>query len=280
MKLFVKRISLFFFFPAAMLAIGFLCGILFMNYFYPGKSPKAQEQEAPSTEWQQIALDNLEQPKNQAQGADNGVGGNEGTDSIVGLSGAETEGNSVNEMSVNGGDAVVSEEAGTLADRAYNEGESPAAPVSATSEKLTADTEYVLEETDVRNHTVVETSLNLPIMYIGMDREQFLAAMELYETSPPLAELERGFISLEVLSFSAEKVVVQMNYEYTQPTKSFYIKAENGFLVVYLEDQETVYMCPNIRLDELPERVQQDIINVMFVPDEERLYDFLETYSS
>ena len=62
--------------------------------------------------------------------------------------------------------------------------------------------------------SVISTGLlpwKLPDKYVGMNREQFLEAMELYEAFPPLSEMERGFVSLEVLSFSRKRVVVQMN---------------------------------------------------------------------
>lgn len=152
--------------------------------------------------------------------------------------------------------------------------------VSVSSETLSVDTEYVLEETDIVNNTVVETSWRIPDKYVGMDREQFLVAMESYEAFPPLSEMERGFVGLEVLSFSREKVVVQMNYQYLQPSICFYLAVNNNEVVVYLEDMETVYINTGIALETLPEEIQMDIIQMMWIEDEESLYDFLETYSS
>ncbi len=38
-------------------------------------------------------------------------------------------------------------------------------------ETLCVDTEYVLEETDILNHTVVETTWRLPDKYVGLNRE-------------------------------------------------------------------------------------------------------------
>lgn len=145
---------------------------------------------------------------------------------------------------------------------------------------LNADTAYVLEETDLRDQSVVETRWSLPVKYIGMDRQGFLEAMEVYEAAPPLQELERGFVGLEVLSFSEEEVVVQMNYDYVEPSQSFYLMVRNNFIVVCLEDQKTIYMETGILLKDLPEQLQQDIIQIMLIPDEESLYDFLENYSS
>lgn len=152
--------------------------------------------------------------------------------------------------------------------------------VAAAEETLCVDTEYVLEETDVTNHSVVETSLRIPDKYIGMNREKFLEAMENYEAFPPLSEQERGFIGLEVISFSRERVVIQMNYRYVQPSLSFYLGVYDNEVLVYLEDLETVYIETDIRLETLPEELQTEIIQMMWLEDEEALYDFLENYSS
>lgn len=152
--------------------------------------------------------------------------------------------------------------------------------VSAKPETLCVETQYVLEEKDVYGNTTLETTRKLPQKYIGMDREQFLAAMEVYQSFPPLSEQERGFVGLEVLSFSRERVVVQMNYKYVKSDGNFYLMVYNNEVVVYLEDKQTVYIETGIQLDALPEELQHEIINVLFIEKQEDLYDFLETYSS
>ncbi len=151
---------------------------------------------------------------------------------------------------------------------------------ASSGETLSVDTEYVLEETDLIRQTVVETTWKLPSRYVGMNREQFLEAMETYGNYPPLSELERGFVGLEVLSFSRERVVVQMNYEYLQPSEGFYLAVLDNEVVVYLEDQKTVYINTGLKLEQLPEKIQMEIIQMMWVENQEQLYDFLETYSS
>ena len=145
---------------------------------------------------------------------------------------------------------------------------------------LNQDTEYVLQEMDTGSGTVVEFSYSLPSKYLGMNRDSFVEAMDAYAQSPPLKEVERGFVGLEVLAFSPEKVVVQMNYNFVEPTENFYICVEENYIVVYLEDKETVYMHTDILLENLPEAVQYQIMTYMYVKGEEDLYHFLETYSS
>ncbi len=248
-----KSFSMMFLYPVMLLGSGFLMGAWFVDYYYPGMTSgyeNALLQERDGSDGAgalQEAGDNKVQ-----QGTDK--------DSAASVEASQAAKNSGAE------------------DMTGAQGDS--AQTSVIRDRLNADTAYVLEETDLRSDSVVETTWKLPAKYIGMNRAQFLEAMMSYEASPPLEELQRGFVSLEVLSFSPQKVVVQMNYDYPEPLGSFYLTVENNYVVVYQEDRSTVYMDTDILLKELPEDVQQEIIQVMYVPDEESLYNFLENYSS
>ncbi|MBD5461217.1 MAG: hypothetical protein HDR26_09810 [Lachnospiraceae bacterium] len=156
----------------------------------------------------------------------------------------------------------------------------PAMETVKKEDVLTADTDYVLREVDVRKGTSVETVWGVPERYMGMNRETFIAAMENYAASPPLQELERGFTGVEVVSFSASRVVVEVHYAYVEPSEGFYLGVNRNYIVVYLDDMETVYLNTDILLEALPERIQQQIMGYMYIEDEEALYHFLESYSS
>ena len=153
-------------------------------------------------------------------------------------------------------------------------------PVSNNEEKVTADTSYVVLEKDMDSGKIVKAKYALPEKYIGLTREQLLEQLLLVEANPPLTELERGFVSLELISFSKEQIQVQMNYQYVEPTGSFYIMAYDHYIVVMLDDKKTVFLSTNIKLSDLPVDIQQDIMRGLFIPNEESLYDFLERYTS
>lgn len=239
---FVKRISLFFLYPVVMLGLGFYGGVVSSHFFYPGEqAPESRDaQETPAPE--PVMGEPLDAPES-------------GLDYDL----AQT---AKDDMTPSAAQEEASVEA------------------AAILETLSVDTEYVLEETNILDQSVVETTWRLPPQYVGMNRNQFLEAMELYEAHPPLSEMERGFINLEVLAFSRKRVVVQMNYRYVQPSASFYLAVFDNEVVVYLEDKRTVYINTEIPLPSLPEDLQQEIIQMMWVPDEESLYNFLENYSS
>lgn len=74
--------------------------------------------------------------------------------------------------------------------------------------------------------------------------------------------------------------MVRMDYKFVQPSSSFYLAVYDNKVVVYLEDMQTVYIETDIRLDSLPATLQQNIIDMMWIRDEEELYSFLENYSS
>ena len=71
-----------------------------------------------------------------------------------------------------------------------------------------------------------------------------------------------------------------MNYRYVQPTASFFLAAYDNKVIVYLEDGKTIFMKTDISLDSLPEELQSEIIRMMWVEDQETLYDILEGYTS
>lgn len=247
---FVKGISLFVIYPLVMLGLGFFSGIWAYRFFYPGYGNDSVE------------LKNIDRQEYVLQQSSDII-------DVIDENADKVSESAVKEESEPDG--------GVVSDESENMDSIAAASVSET---LTADTEYVLEETDVLKNTVVETVWSLPHKYIGMNREQFLDSIETYGENPPLSELERGFIGLEVLSFSKERVVIQMNYKYVQPGEGFYLAAYDNEVIVYLEDMETVYINTGIMLDMLPENIQTQIMQMMWMPDEESLYGFLEAYSS
>ena len=145
---------------------------------------------------------------------------------------------------------------------------------------LTSDTQYVIIETDLRDGSSVETTWEVPEKYIGMDRDSFVEAMAEYEQSPPLEEQTRGFISVEVRSFSRKKVVIRKNYFFVEADRHFYLTVQDNYVVVMCEDLQTVYMNTSILLTNLPDRLQTEVLLNKYIENEKELYDFLEAYSS
>ena len=144
---------------------------------------------------------------------------------------------------------------------------------------VTADTRYLLEMVDLSKGTVTESEETIPVMYIGLNREELLEALSAYEENPPLTEQEQGFESVELTAFSKDRVAVCKYYKEKEP-QGFYLMVADHFIVVYEKDRSTLYMNTDILMERLPESLQREIMEGKLVESEEELYLFLESYSS
>lgn len=209
-----KKIGLFFVYPAALIAVGFMAHWKIQDYFYQGNS----EQEEMYVQIESSSVPETIQ---------------------------ETQ---------------------------------EAAQLSQTI--LTCDTIYVVKSHDLKDNSNSLEEEPLPEKYIGMNREQFLAEMELYAKSPSLSDQNKGFVSLNVERFSDKEVVVQKIYESKEKPTEFYLAVVNNYVVVYEKDKKTVYMATGIPLKSLSDDLAREIMQFKYIANEEELYNFLESYSS
>lgn len=164
---------------------------------------------------------------------------------------------------------------------AVEEKEQPQIEVSVSEEPVvTANTQYILQEYDALNMKVNETETNAPDKYIGLNREMLAEEIESYNQNPSLTDLEKGFIYMELVSFSGKRIVVRKSYEPVEEIKGFFLLNENHYVVVYNKSLSDVYMNTNILVEDLPQKLQEEIINMKYIEDEGELYNFLESYSS
>lgn len=166
-----------------------------------------------------------------------------------------------------------------LDEKEENEEEQVIETAAADIPVVTADTRYLVEQVDLDKGTVTESEETVPVMYIGLNREELLEAISAYDENPPLTEQEKGFETIELTSFSRDRVVVCKYYKEKEP-EGFYLMVADHFIVVYEEDRSTIYMNTDILLDLLPDSLQREIMEGKYVASEEELYLFLESYSS
>lgn len=145
---------------------------------------------------------------------------------------------------------------------------------------VNANTRYVLEQYDSVSGESSEAEAVMPDKFIGLNREKLVDEIEEYNRNPSLTDLEQGFTYMELVSFSAGRVVVRKSYELEEEEKGFFLLNENHYVVVYDHSLSNVYMDTEILVENLPESLQEEILNMKFVEDEKELYQFLETYTS
>ena len=63
---------------------------------------------------------------------------------------------------------------------------------------VTADTTYLIEEINLADGSIREKQEEVPVKYIGLDRESLIKELESYDRNPPLSEQEMGFETIEL----------------------------------------------------------------------------------
>lgn len=147
---------------------------------------------------------------------------------------------------------------------------------SSRRQTTTCDTVFMIKNCYEDGSVKEAIEEALPEQYIGMDREAFIAAMEVFKTMPGLKEKQKGFLSLEIESFSPEKIVVKKYYK----VKNSYLAAKDHQVIVLSEDKSTCTMETGIYLKNIPEELAEKIIHLMPLKNEEELNNFLVSYSS
>ena len=61
---------------------------------------------------------------------------------------------------------------------------------------------------------------------------------------------------------------------------AYYLKELHGYVAVYLQDGTTLYETTSLSVNNLPDEVQQNLKNGIYLKSAEELYGFLENYSS
>lgn len=176
---------------------------------------------------------------------------------------------------------------------------------SASQEHVTCDTIYTVSEYDLSTGRQEVYHELLPAAIIGMNRQQLVEWLDDYNLSASLEDLEDGFLSMELLSFSPQEIRVRKRVESVaepqpepidQPRQLIQgeeiqtvsgnngvygcILAQEGLLTVYDGMRRHVILYTDISLFDLPEDVQQEILEGKNVASEQELYNLLESYSS
>lgn len=145
---------------------------------------------------------------------------------------------------------------------------------------ITTDTIYMVEEVNLADGTIFEKEEEIPVKYIGLDRDRLIEELKLYEQNPPLSDLKQGFETIELSAFSKDRVVVCKYYRREKENNGYYLMVANHYVIVYEEDKETVHMNTDILLESLSDELQKEIMEGKYMENEQALYNFLESYSS
>ncbi|MCM1182270.1 MAG: hypothetical protein NC337_02720 [Roseburia sp.] len=154
-----------------------------------------------------------------------------------------------------------------------------ASQVQSVPVVTTKDTVCIYQDIDQKDGTVSIVEEKLSARYIGLNREELEEALE-EDSRVRALEEESGFKSQHLELFSPERIKVLRIYDTSTLNKGYYIMEVDGEIRIYRDDKETLYYRTDLILQNLPESLQQEIIEGKYIDSEVKVYHFLESYSS
>lgn len=137
-----------------------------------------------------------------------------------------------------------------------------------TENRISTETKCTIEEYDSLSGELQETTQVASENFLGMDRQELEKFLTASQTM---------YYQYSLVAFSPQHVVIrQTRTEY----ETYFLVEEKGKVVVYKGDRKTVYEPTEIRTSTLPESLREEIRNGKYVDSQEKLYNFLENYST
>lgn len=152
--------------------------------------------------------------------------------------------------------------------------------VAQTEERITRDTLYYMETYRLDQNTTIRETKRMPAEVIGCSRKQFVSYLEKLMEDALLEEQKDGFLSIELIDFSKEAVVVRKTYKEPARECEFYLDVQMGRVIVRNSLDDSLYAYTEIKFETLPENLKREILRGYPIENLEVLYEFLESYSS
>lgn len=146
--------------------------------------------------------------------------------------------------------------------------------------RTNAEMKYVLEIYDGTTGVVTSEEDTIPAELAGLTREELESCLSDYNKEIAENGVTDGPDMKELISFSKDRIVIRETYSGAEEEEGFFLKAENGEVTIFHNDQVTPYENTGIQIDVLPEEEKQKLLEGYYVADEKELYSILENLSS
>lgn len=142
------------------------------------------------------------------------------------------------------------------------------------------NTEVVIESYD-ENGSLMSRDVTTPnAEIVGLTRLELMVYANEYRTQASQEEINQGLERMVVQSFSPNSITLVKYYGEPVEEPGYWIAVKDNVVIVYTEDKSQVFEFTNIELWQLPQDVQYDLVDGIYVENERELFDFLQTYSS
>lgn len=152
--------------------------------------------------------------------------------------------------------------------------------VNLNQNLIVQDTTVIIESYDADGDLISREVTNPDAELIGKDRLDMMVYANEYKAKAGEEERMNGLERMVVQTFSSDSVTLVKYYGEPIEEPGYWIAVKDNIVIVYTEDRSEIYEFTNIQLWQLPQEVQYDLVDGIYVNNERELFDFLQTYSS
>lgn len=145
---------------------------------------------------------------------------------------------------------------------------------------LVTSAKYTLELYDVDKKSTITNDYSLPEEFIGQNREQVVQYLKNASLQISDEDKANGFVSIELEDFSKDRIIVRKVFDSSKINYEYYIIVKDGNLVVYDKDKRNIIDETDIQFESLSTQDQKQIMDGLYMANQEELYGTLESYSS
>lgn len=146
--------------------------------------------------------------------------------------------------------------------------------------QVNSSMKYIVEVYDGITGVTTTEENSVPEEIAGLTRGELETYISDYNKMVETNGVADGPDSMQLLSFSKDRVVIREIYSGAEDEEGFYLKIENGEVVIFHNDQTTPYEYTGILEETIPEDEREKLMTGYFAADEKELYSILENLSS
>lgn len=146
--------------------------------------------------------------------------------------------------------------------------------------QVNSSMKYIVEVYDGITGVTTSEENSVPEEIAGLTRGELETYISDYNKMVETNGVADGPDSMQLLSFSKDRVVIREIYSGAEEEEGFYLKIENGEVVIFHNDQTTPYEYTGILEETIPEDEREKLMTGYYAADEKELYSILENLSS
>lgn len=158
-----------------------------------------------------------------------------------------------------------------------NKSTEDAAEVGSPAEQtITSKTGYIEESYNSDTGELTKTEKNVPVDLIGLNRNQVIDYLTTYKER----NTDKSLINIQLVSFSAESLVIRKTVCSIEELYSYYVISESDIIKIYNANRDTLFLDTGIDISHFEEEYKEELNEGFYIETIHDLYKYLESITS